>query len=95
MIALALATFGFGASGAYLLRKRRFLPGAATTLAAIGALALLVGTARGHEDHDHAKDKPAASLPVASPSGAEYHRRLSAPAAGRQRVHAEADAATA
>ena len=60
MIVLGLATFGFGACGAYLLRKRRFLPGAATTLAAIGALVLLVGTARGHEDHDHAKDKPAA-----------------------------------
>ena len=59
-IVLGLATLGFGLCGAYLLRKRRFLPGAATALAAIGALALLVGTARGHEDHDHTKDKPAA-----------------------------------
>ena len=91
MIALALATFGFGASGAYLLRKGRFLPGAATTLAAIGTLAFLVGTARGHEDHDHAKNRPAASLPVSSPGAGESTIvGLSAPAAGRQRVHPEA-----
>jgi len=58
MIVLGLVTLGLGLCSAYLLRQRRFLPGTATTLAAIGALALLAGSARGHEGDDHVKDKP-------------------------------------
>src|SRR5262245_39620837 len=64
MVLLGLATLGLGMCGVYLLRRRRFLPGAATALAAIGALVLLVGAARGHEGDDHAKDKPAPATTV-------------------------------
>lgn len=61
---LGVATFVLGMLFGYLLRQRRVVPAVVAGVAAMGALALLVGTAYGHEGHDHGDEKPAAGAVV-------------------------------
>lgn len=56
---LSLATFALGILFANLLRTRRVVPAVAAAVATTGVLAVLVGTAFGHEGHEHSHDNAA------------------------------------
>ena len=70
---LSLATLAFGAAGVVLLRKRRFLFGAAASGATLGLLIMLFDTIRGHADP--ARDQASAAS-NSSPSTVDAPRRL-------------------